>query len=71
MTQDTSGPLLNRSLGLKLAIVVVIGNILGSGVYKKVAPMAAELDSSLMVLICWVLGGLITLFGALSNAELA
>jgi basic amino acid/polyamine antiporter, APA family len=71
VTQDTSGPLLNRSLGLKLAIVVVIGNILGSGVYKKVAPMAAELDSSLMVLICWVLGGLITLFGALSNAELA
>ncbi len=64
-------PSLDRSLGVKLAVVVVIGNILGSGVYKKVAPMAAELDSSLMVLACWVLGGLITLFGALSNAELA
>ncbi len=62
---------LSRSLGLKLAIVVVIGNILGSGVYKKVAPMAAELDSAVLVLICWVLGGLITLFGALSNAEIA
>lgn len=64
-------PTLDRSLGVKLAVVVVIGNIIGSGVYKKVAPMAAELDSSLMVLICWVLGGIITLFGALSNAELA
>ncbi len=62
---------LNRSLGLQLVIVVVIGNIIGSGVYKKVAPMAAELHSSGWVLICWVLGGIITLFGALSNAEVA
>jgi APA family basic amino acid/polyamine antiporter len=56
---------------LRLVIVVVIGNILGSGVYKKVAPMAAELHSSGWVLICWVLGGIITLFGALCNAEVA
>ena len=62
---------LNRSLGLRLVIVVVVGNIVGSGVYKKVAPMAAELHSSGWVLICWLLGGIITLFGALSNAEVA
>lgn len=62
---------LSRSLGLRLVIVVVIGNIIGSGVYKKVAPMAAELHSSGWVLICWLLGGVITLFGALSNAEVA
>ncbi|GGK58527.1 APC family permease [Rufibacter glacialis] len=62
---------LNRSLGLRLVVVVVIGNIIGSGVYKKVAPMAAELHSPGWVLICWVLGGIITLFGALSNAEIA
>jgi APA family basic amino acid/polyamine antiporter len=62
---------LNRSLGLRLVVVVVIGNIIGSGVYKKVAPMAAELHSSGWVLIAWVLAGLITLFGALSNAEVA
>src|ERR1700712_84266 len=66
-----SAPQLNRSLGIKLVIVVVIGNIIGSGVYKKVAPMAAELHSSGWVLICWLLGGVITLFGALSNAEVA
>lgn len=54
-----------------MVIVVVIGNIIGSGVYKKVAPMAAELHSSGWVLICWVLGGIISLFGALSNAEIA
>src|SRR6187399_2561335 len=62
---------LNRSLGLQLVIVFVIGNILGSGVYKKVAPMAAELHSSGWVLIAWVLGGIISLFGALSYAEVA
>lgn len=62
---------LNRTLGLRLAIVMVIGNIIGSGVYKKVAPMAAELHSPGWVLICWLLGGIITLFGALSNAEIA
>lgn len=33
--------------------------------------MAAELDSALLVLLCWLAGGLITLFGALSVAELA
>jgi len=62
---------LNRALGLRLAIFLVIGNIIGSGVYKKVAPMAAELHSSGWVLVCWVLGGIISLFGALSNAEVA
>ncbi len=60
-----------RSLGLGYVIVVVIGNIIGSGVYKKIAPMAAELHSSGWVLIAWIVGGLITLFGALSNAEVA
>ncbi|HSU27269.1 MAG TPA: amino acid permease [Chitinophagaceae bacterium] len=62
---------LNRSLGIKLVIVVVIGNIIGSGVYKKVAPMTDALHSPGWVLICWVLGGVITLFGALCNAEIA
>lgn len=62
---------LNRSLGLKLVVVVVIGNIIGSGVYKKIAPMMDALHSPGWVLICWVLGGIISLFGALSNAEVA
>jgi basic amino acid/polyamine antiporter, APA family len=62
---------LNQSLGLRYVVVVVIANIIGSGVYKKVAPMAAELHSPGWVLIAWLLGGIITLFGALSNAEVA
>lgn len=62
---------LNRALGLGSVIVIVIGNVLGSGVYKKVAPMMTELNSSLWVLIAWLCAGIITLFGALCNAEIA
>ncbi|MEO8795389.1 MAG: amino acid permease, partial [Daejeonella sp.] len=60
-----------RTLGLFYVIGVVIANILGSGVYKKVAPMAAELNSSAWVLIAWITAGAITLIGALCNAEVA
>ncbi len=62
---------LERTLGLGYVIVVVVGNIIGSGVFKKIAPMAAELHSAGWVLLAWIVGGLITLFGALSNAEVA
>jgi len=67
----SSSQQLNRSLNLKLVIVFVIANVIGSGVYKKVAPMMGELHSSGWVLIAWVLGGIISLFGALSYAEVA
>jgi APA family basic amino acid/polyamine antiporter len=60
-----------RSLGLGYVIIFVIANIIGSGVFKKIAPMAAELHSSSWILIAWIVGGIITLFGALSNAEVA
>ena len=59
---------LNRIIGLRFAIIFVIANIIGSGVYKKIAPMAAELNSAILVLLCWLAGGIITLFGALSVA---
>ncbi len=59
------------TLGLGYVVIFVIANIIGSGVYKKIAPMAAELHSSAWILAAWVVGGIITLFGALSNAEVA
>ena len=60
-----------RTLGLGYVVIFVVANIIGSGVYKKIAPMAAELHSSVWILAAWVVGGIITLFGALSNAEVA
>jgi basic amino acid/polyamine antiporter, APA family len=62
---------LARTLGMGYVIVFVVGNIIGSGVYKKIAPMAADLHSSVWILLAWVVGGIITLFGALCNAEVA
>jgi basic amino acid/polyamine antiporter, APA family len=60
-----------RALGMGYVVIFVIANIIGSGVYKKIAPMAAELHSSIWILMAWIVGGIITLFGALSNAEVA
>lgn len=66
-----SSPQLTRTLNLRLITIFVVASILGSGVYKKVAPMADTLNSSGWVLLVWVLGGIISLFGALSYAEVA
>lgn len=62
---------LTRTLGLGYVIIFVIANIIGSGVYKKIAPMADGLHSSVWIMLVWIAAGIITLFGALSNAELA
>jgi APA family basic amino acid/polyamine antiporter len=60
-----------KTFGIGYVVIFVIANIIGSGVYKKIAPMAAELHSPEWILLAWVAGGIVTLFGALSNAEVA
>ncbi len=60
-----------RSITLASAIILVVSSVIGSGVYKKIAPMSADLLSPHLVLWAWVLGGIISLCGALSNAEIA
>lgn len=60
-----------KTLGLGYVIIFVVANIIGSGVYKKIAPMAAELHSSVWILMAWIAAGIISLFGALGNAEVA
>jgi len=60
-----------RALGLGSVVIFVVANIIGSGVYKKIAPMATELHSSVWIILAWIVGGIITIFGALSNAEVA
>jgi APA family basic amino acid/polyamine antiporter len=67
----STNPTLVRALGLGFVISVVVANIIGSGVYKKVAPMADALGSPGWVLAAWVVAGIFTLFGAWSNAEVA
>jgi APA family basic amino acid/polyamine antiporter len=60
---------LEKSLTLRYVVVMAVASVIGSGVYKKVAPMAAELHSPGWVLLAWLVAGVITLFGALSFAE--
>jgi APA family basic amino acid/polyamine antiporter len=67
---DNQGKLV-RSIGLTSAIVLVISSVIGTGVFKKIAPMSAELQSPGLVLTAWLVAGLISLAGTLSNAEVA
>ncbi len=62
---------LNRGIGLWTAIFAVIGSVIGSGVFKKAGPMAAGLHSTSLVMTAWILAGLVTLVGALTNLEVA
>lgn len=58
-------------IGLISAVVFVISAVIGTGVFKKVVPMSAELGSPTLVLAAWLLAGLVSLAGTLSNAEVA
>jgi APA family basic amino acid/polyamine antiporter len=58
-------------LGLGTAILLVAGNMIGSGVFKKITPMSAELMDGSLILWAWAVAGLITMLGAFSFASLA
>ena len=60
-----------RRITLISAITLVVSSIIGSGVYKKAGKMSLELGSPKLVLLAWILAGVVSLFGALSNAEIA
>jgi len=59
------------ALGLFTTISIVVGAVIGSGIFKKSAPMAMQLGSPELLIGVWVLAGILTLFGALTNAEVA
>lgn len=61
---------LKPKVGTRSAIFLVVSVIIGSGVFKKIAPMSAELGSPGLILLCWIVAGLISLAGALSTAEM-
>ncbi len=68
---DNKQPHLLRQLGLYAAGAVVVGSMIGSGIFKKSAKMAESLDSPELLMVAWILAGVVTCFGALSNAEVA
>ena len=64
-------PRLARAMGTWTATAVVVGCVIGSGIFQTPALVASRIDSVGALVLLWVLGGMIALAGALSLAEMA
>src|SRR4051812_48783207 len=62
---------LRRDLGTWAAMSIVVGTVIGSGIFLVPKTMMLRVGSVHWVFIIWVVGGLLSLAGALSYAELA
>ena len=70
MKDKNNSPNLDRQLGLFDSTMMVIGIVIGSGIFMTTGLMADALPSASLILIAWLLGGLQMLAGALTYAEL-
>jgi APA family basic amino acid/polyamine antiporter len=66
----SSRPGLARDLGVNQAIAVVVGTVIGSGIFLVPTEMMQAVGSAKIVYIVWLVGGLLSFFGALTYAEL-
>ncbi|MCS7025229.1 MAG: amino acid permease [Bryobacteraceae bacterium] len=64
-------PSLRRELGVWAAVSIVVGTVIGSGIFLVPKTMVANVGSPGMVFAVWIFGGLLSLAGALTYAELA
>ncbi len=64
-------PSLVRALGPLMATAVVVGTVIGSGVFKKPQVVASNVPYFGLAALVWILGGLLALLGALAYAEVA
>src|ERR1700693_4483313 len=62
---------LKRDLGIWTAAAIVVGTVIGSAIFLVPNDMVKSVGSPGMVFAVWIFGGMLTLFGALSYAELA
>ena len=62
---------LKRDLGLGSAVAIVVGTVIGSGIFIVPNVMIRNMGTPGMVFVVWVVGGLMSLSGALSYAELS
>ena len=62
---------LPRTLGLWSSVALVVGITIGSGIFRSPAGIAQKVPDPSAMLLLWVVGGLVTLCGALSLGELA
>ena len=70
MKAKNNSPKLDRQLDLFDSTMMVVGIVIGSGIFMTTGLMADALPSASLILIVWLLGGLQMLAGALTYAEL-
>lgn len=70
VTDRASIPLV-RALGLFTGILLVAGVMIGSGVFKKIIPMAQTGLGETAILMAWIVAGIITMFGAFTLSGLS
>lgn len=68
---QTDSPGLVRALGPWLSTAVVVGGVIGSGIFAKPGEIAASCGDFRIILSAWIVGGLFSLWGTLCFAELA
>lgn len=61
---------LQKKIGFWSATSIIIGSIIGSGVFMKPATMASQLGSPVWLTLVWIIAGVFSLFGAMIYAEL-
>jgi APA family basic amino acid/polyamine antiporter len=71
MSAPKSEYALKRDLGLWSAVAIVVGTVIGSGIFIVPNTMIRNVGTPEMVFVVWVVGGLMSLSGALSYAELS
>lgn len=59
-----------RAIGLGSAVLLVVGSVIGSGIFLTTGGMAAVIPSTSLLLAAWVLGGVLALTGGLTYAEM-
>ena len=66
----TRPPTLSRDLGVSHASAIVVGTIIGSGIFLVPAEMMQAVGSARLVYLAWIVGGALSLAGAITYAEL-
>src|SRR5918996_6666991 len=69
-TIATADDQLNRAIGLSGATMLVLGSVIGSGIFLTTGIMMSQLPSTTLVLTAWVAGGLLAMAGGLAYAEM-
>ena len=62
---------LKRDLGIWAALAIVVGTVIGSGIFRVPQAMILDVGSVRLVFLVWIAGGMLSLAGALTYAELA